>query len=192
MSADIKYVNVVDVEATCWETKEEQGTRPNEVIEIGICRLNLRDDTVDMKTSYVVKPKFTEVSPFCTSLTGWHPDMINNAGMSIEEALERVALEHRMNNRSVWFSCGQYDRVKLGSVGSGSLLDLYGIPYSINPFAQAQHFNVKTLFALKHRLKKEMGMARMIAHIGETIEGRHHNGADDAWNIAKLVRNVLS
>jgi inhibitor of KinA sporulation pathway (predicted exonuclease) len=37
-----------------------------------------------------------------------------------------------------------------------------------------------------------MGMDRMLQHIGEKLEGRHHNGADDAANIAKIVRKVLA
>jgi inhibitor of KinA sporulation pathway (predicted exonuclease) len=32
-----------------------------------------------------------------------------------------------------------------------------------------------------------MGMARALTHAGIPLEGRHHNGADDAWNIAALV-----
>jgi inhibitor of KinA sporulation pathway (predicted exonuclease) len=27
--------------------------------------------------------------------------------------------------------------------------------------------------------------------LGWTLEGRHHNGADDAWNIARIVAEML-
>jgi inhibitor of KinA sporulation pathway (predicted exonuclease) len=36
-----------------------------------------------------------------------------------------------------------------------------------------------------------MGMARALAHAGLPLEGRHHNGADDAWNIAALVLTLV-
>ncbi len=33
---------VVDIESTCWETKEEQGNQPMEIIEIGACVLDVK------------------------------------------------------------------------------------------------------------------------------------------------------
>ena len=69
---------------------------------------------------------------------------------------------------------------------------LYGIQADVNPFDIMNHVNIKTLFAVKHGLKKEIGMDRMLQMMGATLEGRHHNGADDAFNIAKIVKHVLS
>ena len=46
--------------------------------------------------------------------------------------------------------------------------------------------------ALKEGLSKEMGMERALKYYGMTLDGRHHNGADDAANIAKIVSRVLS
>lgn len=191
MGAVLNKVFVVDVEATCWETREEQGEKPNEIIEIGICILHPKSGEVTDTFSYVVKPRFTTVSPFCTKLTGWTQEEINE-GADIKDVITAVKSDYGMTKDHVWFSCGEYDRVKLGCGGRGSLRDLYTISRDQNAFDQMRHVNVKTLFALKHKLNKEMGMDRMLSHIGEKLEGRHHNGADDAYNIAKIVRNVLS
>ena len=76
MSADLSRVFVCDVESTCWETREEQGSMPNEVIEIGICVLDRKQGIIDV-SSYVIKPAYTKVSPFCTQLTGWTQEAID-------------------------------------------------------------------------------------------------------------------
>jgi inhibitor of KinA sporulation pathway (predicted exonuclease) len=191
MGAKLNKVFVVDVESTCWETREEQGKKPNEVIEIGVCVLNIASGNVSIPQSFVIKPRYTEVSPFCTKLTGWTQDDVKD-GYFAQQAVMAIEREYSMTKDNVWFSCGEYDRVKLGSHGPASLGELYKFHAEDNIFAKMRHVNIKTLFALKHKLSKEMGMDRMLQHMGETLEGRHHNGADDAFNIAKIVRHVLS
>ncbi|MBT9138138.1 MAG: hypothetical protein DDT31_00688 [Syntrophomonadaceae bacterium] len=191
MGANLKHVFVVDVEATCEATPDEQGSMPNEIIEIGICRLHVKTGEISDIASYVVKPRFTKVSPFCTSLTGWTQADVD-AGTDIATTLLTIAQDYGMTKNHVWFSCGEYDRVKLGCGGGGSVRALYGIDRSGSIFEQMRHINIKTLFALKFKLNKEMGMVRMLQHIGETLDGRHHNGAADAANIAKIVRRVFN
>lgn len=192
MGAVLRKVYVVDVEATCWETRDEQGSKPNEVIEIGICTLDILSGKIENGSSYVIKPRFTEVSPFCTTLTGWTQADIDT-GSDILPTLQAIEHDYGMTKDHIWFSCGEYDRLKLSCHGGGSLGALYGIPRAQNPFERLRsHVNIKTLFALKHKLSKEMGMDRMLQKIGEKLEGRHHNGCDDALNIAKIVRHVLA
>lgn len=192
MGANLDRVFVVDVEATCWETREEQGKRPNEVIEIGICALDIPSGRILDPSSYVIKPRFTQVSPFCTQLTGWTQEQVNTGG-DIGETLYAIINDYSITKDHLWFSCGEYDRIKLGCDGPASLGDLYGISRSQNPFAfMRAHVNIKTLFALKHKLRREMGMAGMLKTAGLQLDGRHHSGVDDAYNIAKLVHHVLT
>ncbi|WP_223839461.1 3'-5' exonuclease family protein [Saccharopolyspora pogona] len=42
-----------------------------------------------------------------------------------------------------------------------------------------------------HGLNARLGMARALDRAGLPLEGRHHNGADDAWNIAALVLHII-
>lgn len=191
MGANLRKVMVVDVEATCWATKEEQGDQPNEIIEIGICSFDIQTRKTENLASYVVKPRFTKISKFCTELTGWTQAQVD-LGNDVSVILPLIVDDYGLTKDHIWFSCGEYDRVKLGSQGKGSLLGLYGISRELNMFDQMRHVNVKTLFALKHRLSREKGMASMLTHLKLNLEGRHHNGADDAFNIAKIVANVLS
>lgn len=191
MGADLSRILVVDIECTCWETSEEQGARPNEVIEVGICELHLRTGDCSLPRSYVVKPRFTEVSPFCTQLTGWTPEKVA-AGVDIVDALQAIKRDYGPDRDTLWCSYGEYDRIKLASDGRASLSGLYGIHRSDNPFAKMRsHLNIKTLFAIKKGLREEVGMDKALRLAGFELEGRHHNGADDAFNIAKLARLVL-
>jgi inhibitor of KinA sporulation pathway (predicted exonuclease) len=45
--------------------------------------------------------------------------------------------------------------------------------------------------ALKERLSSEMGMDRALKYYGLELEGKHHRGSDDAWNISKILLKVL-
>lgn len=193
MGANLSKIFVVDVEATCWETRDEQGAQPNEIIEIGICEIH-RVGGVQNVSSYIVKPRFTKVSPFCTQLTGWTQEEVDE-GADLGTTLKQIREDYGMTKDHVWFSYGEYDRHKLSSdvAHKGGAWDLYNIRYADNPFAQMRaHYNAKTLMALKEVLTKEMGMDRALAHYGLKLEGRHHNGADDAANIAKIVMKILS
>ncbi len=191
MGADLRRIIVVDIEATCWETREEQGDRPNEIIEIGICELNLRTLEIIEPDSYVVKPRFTDVSPFCTQLTGWTKEQINEGG-DIADTLKAIREDYGFDRDTLWCSYGEFDRIKLGAEGRASVGGLYGIHRNDNPFARARsHLNIKTLFALRRGLRDEVAMDKALNIAKLNLVGRHHNGADDAYNIARLARLVL-
>ena len=191
MPADLRRILVVDAEATCWETREEQGDRPNEIIEIGICDLDLRTGSCSQPMSYLIKPRFTEVSAFCTQLTGWTKEQIAEGG-DIGDTLKAIKQDYGIDRDTLWCSYGEFDRIKLATDGRASVNGLYGIHRNDNPFAQMRiHLNIKTLFALKKGLRSEVGMDKALRIAGLKLEGRHHNGADDAFNIAKLARVAL-
>lgn len=177
---------VVDLEATCWHNDIEQGNKPNEIIEIGIVQLNSNYDFVKSH-SYVVKPRLSEVSKFCTELTGWTQDAINQ-GKDIVEVLKQVDEEFQVTKATEWWSYGSYDRNKLSGDKSrrGSLGLIYGIS---SPFDKVSHFNAKEELAHIECIKP-IGMAKALKYLGMVLEGRHHNGEDDAKNIAKIVKRI--
>lgn len=194
MGANLNKIYCVDIESTCWRTPQEQGAQPNEIIEIGICELQLKTRQITNKRSYVVRPSRTKISQFCTELTGWTQEAIDR-GENILKVLERIEADYRIAKNHVWGSFGEYDRVKLSSNEDqeGGLYKLYGITERQNPFARTRaHLNIKTLMAMKERLPRELGMSRALQYYGLSLTGRHHNGADDAYNIAKIADRVLS
>jgi inhibitor of KinA sporulation pathway (predicted exonuclease) len=50
------------------------------------------------------------------------------------------------------------------------------------------HLNIKSLFATAIGHDRELGLDGAYEILGLTMEGRHHRGDDDAWNIAILCR----
>lgn len=195
MGANLKRTLICDVEATCWETPGEQGLQPNEVIEIGICELNLKTGEIHSARSYPVKPCFTSVSNFCTRLTGWTQEKLKDAP-TMKHVLSAIKSDYGITRLDTWWSYGEYDRFKLSGTSRASVTSLYGAQFNLqsadNPFDNVRaHFNVKTLFAMRHGLSKEVGMAEALRLLKEPLEGQHHSGRDDAYNTAKIVRYVL-
>lgn len=191
MGADLRRILVVDVECTCWDNPEEQGDLPNEIIEIGICELNFKTGQISPPESFIVKPRFTNVSSFCTQLTGWTPEEIAT-GSDIADALKAIERDYGVDRFTMWCSYGEFDRIKLGHQGRASVGGLYNISRSDNPFAKMRsHLNIKTIFGIRFGLKEEVGMEKALNIAGIKLEGRHHNGADDAFNTAKLANRVL-
>ena len=63
----------------------------------------------------------------------------------------------------------------------------FGIPYPFGP----THLNVKTLAAVAYGWSREVGMGEALKRMGLPLEGTHHRGGDDAWNIAAILSRVL-
>lgn len=89
--------------------------------------------------------------------------------------------EFRSQDR-LWASWGDYDRRQFERVCRE-----FGVGY---PFG-ISHLNVKTLFSIAHGLDQEVGMDMGFQRLGQPMEGTHHRGADDAWNVAGLLCGLL-
>ncbi|WP_245872727.1 hypothetical protein [Deinococcus planocerae] len=61
------------------------------------------------------------------------------------------------------------------------------MPY---PFG-TRHTNAKAEFSRTNGLSRKLGMAEALQYAGLPLEGRHHRGEDDAWNIGALVLSLL-
>jgi inhibitor of KinA sporulation pathway (predicted exonuclease) len=175
----LDQVLVVDVESTCWETTPPGG-QVSEIIEIGVCPVEVGSGARGERRSVLVRPTRSSISPFCTRLTTLTPGMVAE-GASFAEACALLRKEYRSTDR-VWASYGDYDR----KMFERQCAD-FGVKYPFGP----RHINVKTLFALTHALPKEVGMAEAVRMAGQELDGTHHRGHDDAYNIAGLLAGLL-
>ncbi|MFD9736222.1 exonuclease domain-containing protein [Umezawaea sp. NPDC059074] len=167
-------VLVVDVEATCWAGEPPAG-QVSEIIEIGVCELDVESGERVGKHSVLVRPERSTVSEFCTSLTTLTAEQVAG-GVTYAEACRLLRKDFGSRDR-VWASYGDYDRKQFERQGS----------YPFGP----RHVNVKTLFALTRRLPREVGLDAALKIAGLPLEGTHHRGDDDAWNIAALFSGML-
>jgi len=179
MARKLDQIIVIDVESTCWEGPPPGG-QENEIIEIGLCALDLGSlERVDREDIFV-RPERSTVGEFCTNLTSLTQEQVES-GVSFEQACAMLKKRFRTKDRT-WASYGNYDRRQFERQCRDR-----GIGYPFGP----THVNVKNLFALAFRLPREVGMAEALDLLGRPLEGTHHRGGDDAWNIAGILATLL-
>ena len=179
MSNKLDRIIVVDIEATCWQAKPPSGSE-SEIIEIGICLVDPWCKKPIEKDSILVKPIRSNISEFCTQLTSLTQEQVDK-GISFTEACQ-ILKDKYLTHQRVWASYGEYDKNQFQKQCQSS-----GVKY---PFA-SKHINVKTLLALVRSLPREVGMAQALELLNLPLEGIHHRGVDDAWNIGKILSKLL-
>ncbi|MFD0684719.1 3'-5' exonuclease [Actinomadura fibrosa] len=175
-----RFLNVVDVEATCWADKHEAAGQPHEIIEIGLCVVDLEAGERTERRRVLVRPERSKVSAFCTDLTGLTQEEVDG-GVPFHEACAVLEREHRSHSRA-WASWGDYDRRQFERQCAAT-----GTRY---PFGR-RHTNAKIAYSAAHGIRRRLGMAGALEHSGFPLEGRHHSGVDDAWNIGALVLDIV-
>lgn len=179
MARRLDRILVIDVEATCWEGEPPPG-QEQEIIEVGLCVLDVKSGERLEKRAIIVRPERSTVSPFCTELTTLTREEVD-AGVPFEEACRVLRSEYRSKDRA-WACWGDYDRQQFQRQSAST-----GVQY---PFGTTC-LNVKNLFALIHSLKHEVGLPRALDILDLPLEGTHHRGMDDAWNIAVILSRLL-
>ncbi len=179
MARKLDKLLIIDVESTCWKDQAPKNEQ-SEIIEIGICMIDLPIKERMEKRSILVKPKQSKVSPFCTQLTTLRQEDVDH-GIDFQEACAVLKKEYLSKERT-WASYGDYDRRQFERQCKDR-----NIGYPFGP----SHINVKNLFAIKHSLPYEPGMAEALKLLKLPLEGTHHRGGDDAWNIASILLKLL-
>ena len=179
MAKRLDRIVVVDLESSCWEGEPPPG-QENEIIEIGVCTLDARTGERLERASILVRPEKSQVSAFCTQLTTLTQADVD-AGIGFREACARLQKQYLTRDR-VFASYGDYDRRQFERQCTAR-----GVAYPFGP----THLNVKNLFALRRGLDREVGMDAALRTLGLPLEGTHHRGGDDAWNIAAILAVVL-
>jgi len=101
-------------------------------------------------------------------------------GVTFAEACRTLARDHQAGVRP-WVSWGDYDRNQFTRQCRHTNTEY--------PFS-ADHTNAKIRFTQAHNLRKRPGMAQALEIAGLKLDGRHHRGDDDSWNIAALVLHL--
>jgi inhibitor of KinA sporulation pathway (predicted exonuclease) len=180
MAKKLDRVLVIDIESTCWEGGFPPRGESNDVIEIGLCPLDLGTGKRLEKRSILVRPERSKVGPFCTQLTTLTQAQVDG-GVLFKEACKILEDEYESALR-LWASFGDYDRRQFERQCRET-----GVRYPFGP----SHLNAKTLFAVARGLAKEVDLAEAVGMCGLKLEGTHHRGHDDAWNIAAVLWETL-
>lgn len=181
MAKKLDQIIVVDIEATCWEGNPPPG-QEQEIIEIGICALDIASGSRTEKHSILIQPVRSQVSEFCSQLTTLTQQQMDKEGIPFADAIQRVRRDYQPEQRA-WASYGDYDRLQIQRQ-----CEQHGITY---PFGRT-HINVKNLLAVSLNLSHEIGLERAMQKLGLPLEGTHHRGHDDAWNIAAVLAEIFA
>lgn len=181
MARKLDRVYIVDVEATCWKEKRPD-TQISEIIQVGIVELNLLSGIISSKVGYNIRPQYSEVSEFCTELTGITPEELEEE-KNFSEVYDMIKERFPHLKNYTWASYGDYDRKHFKEMS-----DLHQRVYLFG----RTHINIKNFFALKWGLKKEPGMRKALRILNKELVGQHHNALDDALNITEIFKACLS
>ncbi|MER6652324.1 3'-5' exonuclease [Streptomyces sp. NPDC000971] len=176
-------LNVMDVEATCWDGRPPPGS-VNEIIEIGLTVVDLSAGRRSSRHRVLVRPVRSAVSGFCTELTGLTQAEVDR-GVTFAEAC-RILVEEFGAGERPWASWGDYDRRQFARQSRAD-----GVAYPFGLPTERTHTNAKAVFAQSYGLRRKPGMDQALRIAGLPLEGRHHRGEDDAWNIAALVLDLV-
>lgn len=170
---------IFDLEATCWEG--DYSPARMETIEIGAVRLDEEFRPLG-EFSRLVRPLAEpELSGFCRSLTG----------ISQEEAARAEPFPEVFPEFSRWAGPGP---LRMASWSDYDIQQLqrdcsrHGLRY---PALLESHIDLRYLFA-KRRSMEPCSMTRALELLRLPPEGRPHRGLDDAKNIARIARPLLS
>ncbi len=176
MAGKLDQLLVIDVESTCWEGPPPAGEE-KEIIEIGICALDVATGERVGRHSILVKPERSQISDFCAGLTHLTQANVDRNGVSFGRACAILRRRYAARDR-VWASYGDYDRRQFEKQCAEQ-----DILYPFGP----SYINVKTLFALFNGMPQEVGLLTALDLMHLPVEGTHHRGVDDAWNTAQLL-----
>ena len=176
---------IVDIEATCWDNENGSPDRTmlprrdeSEIIEVGVCTLDLKTLEIGDIDGIIVKPANSTVSDFCTKLTTLTQADVDK-GISFDAACQILRKKYNSKNRT-WASYGQYD----ANIFKREC-DSKKVNYPFGNF----HINIKAVVETIYG--ETLGMSEALDAMMIVLEGTHHRGVDDAKNIARIYAQFL-
>lgn len=175
---------VIDLEATC----EDSGKFPrpewhSEIIEIGVCLLDIRDLTITNKESFLVKPISSPITEFCTSLTTITQELLDEKGTTLAVAIDKINKEYLAKGARPWASWGFYDNKMLKKDCEAKKIRFLG--------QDRTHLNLKNILATERAWPEEISVGEALGSFGLKFNGTPHRGHDDAENIARIYAEHL-
>ncbi len=173
-------VIVVDLEATCWNTAEEKAANTSEIIEIGVCVLNVLTGEITKPAGLIIKPQQSKISPFCEELTTITQAMVDE-GMGFEDALAILRTDYGVGNRMM-AAYGNYDK---------TMLTRQCANFGIKPMFGPTYINISALATLKLKANKRVGLKSALNRLGLKFVGTPHRGVDDAVQAARVLWELI-
>ena len=102
MALKTDRILVLDLELTCGP---EFKLDDREIIEIGLAVVDMKKRTIERNEGFFVKPDKTEVSEYCTHLTGITTQILKTQGHPLKEVLNTIKKTYSLSS-SIWGAWG--------------------------------------------------------------------------------------
>ena len=153
---------VFDLETTCWEGKGNH-YKYREVIALGACILDVKSLEIIGDCNLVCKPTKTEISEYCTSITGITQELADE-GIDFEEMCKQVIQKYDSKNLpcAAWGNDGEkmYSECRQKECK--------------HPFSN-QYLNISLLYSVMMGKPHNNGLERSLAELGMKFIGEKHN-----------------
>jgi inhibitor of KinA sporulation pathway (predicted exonuclease) len=183
---------VFDLELTCWEKEviNEDGSKSldksppegmeNEIIQFGYVIIDMHKREIVEKDSWLVKPTKSEISEFCTKLTGISQEMIEKNGITFEKL-------RKILSKKGW----KY--IPCTSWGYGDIIQFreHCEKRNLESPLSRSFYCCKTLFGTWTGRSKGWGVKRALERLGLEFEGEQHDAMWDAYNTARILLNSI-
>ena len=169
--------NVLDLELSCYPKGEFPEGERQEIIEVGLTTVDLRDMRILTVRSIPIIPTMSTISPFCTELTGWTEAALRKQGVEFEEAVRRLLEKHGSKNRLLVSD----------SAGDRKFFDWQCAMFGkSSPFGDDE-LNVSVLYSIYTHQFENVSLEDKLAKLELQFEGRPHRADSDSKNIARLM-----
>ncbi len=177
-----KKILVVDFECSCWLGRPPEGMR-QEIIEMGLCVVDASTKRVTHRENILVKPANSDISRFCTELTGLTREKLNGeSAVTFRDAHKRVKEVSALHRTSIMASWGSEDRNYMEKD-----CEFHGMEY---PFP-VEGMNVQKAFKKALGLSGETTVSKAVELLGLQFEGKKHCAGDDAYNTAVILSHII-
>ena len=161
-------VLIIDLELTCWNYPTEQIP---EIIQIGLIEVDTLTRMITRKKEMYVLPEKTEISEFCTELTGITKKQVYKQGIPYDKAIEILEKKFGFKNKLV-MGWGRDDKAFRDDVD--------------------QYMNLSHFYSMINLTDEKFKLEDAIKREGLTFEGKAHNALVDAENTAKLFIHLMN
>lgn len=184
---------VVDTESTCWKGEppsvhrqytddisyyEQDEQMESELIEVGVCLLTVSSLSISQSRRIFVTPRRSEISDYCTELTGITENTLCVKGVTPEQAGKILIEEYKLDKR-IWAGWG-WDNVRISEQ----------LCYRDVDFSPA-YLDLCSLFTVMTQSPKRIGLKEALYRIGKEFQGTQHSAGDDAYNTAVVLRYLV-
>ncbi len=171
----------VDLESTCWGKEDPPEGQVSDIIEIGVCYIDIPTKTLYTPQSWYVKPTQSTISEFCVELTKITQELLDEQGSPFLQTCHSIMETYKAKQRA-WLSWGNYDRQQLERQCLRE-----NVPF---PFGET-HWNMRDLYTVKKGLSSKVGLSQALEREGMAFIGQPHSGKDDAFAVARLFAKLV-